>query len=206
VKALSPTESAISSIHRRKHNPHNSFLTEEETTDPGSRRYSTVQHFFFLVRRKLLGKPAFPLFFFFFLLNLTSTNTSMMRKKTNVFEKKSSGRVLLINFLEVVLMFKSSVVLSLLESVESVLKTDRLAVVSCVRICRKKIQNVSANRVNEAKKNILVDFSSRIWCNFWINRFRLNLAPFQQTQNSKQTQSHCRSQTNHKSGDTSSGA
>jgi hypothetical protein len=30
-------------------------------------------------------------------------------------------------------MFKSSVVLSLIESVESVLKTDRLAVVSCVR-------------------------------------------------------------------------
>jgi hypothetical protein len=49
-------------------------------------------------------------------------------------KKKSSGRVLLIHFLEVVLMFKSSVVLSLVESVESVLKTDRLAVVSCVRI------------------------------------------------------------------------
>jgi hypothetical protein len=32
-------------------------------------------------------------------------------------EKKSSGRVLLIHFLEVVLMFKSSVVLSLVESV-----------------------------------------------------------------------------------------
>ncbi len=48
--------------------------------------------------------------------------------------KKSSGRVLLIHFLEVVLMFKSSVVLSLVEIVESVLKTDRLAVVSCVRI------------------------------------------------------------------------
>ncbi len=47
-------------------------------------------------------------------------------------KKKSSGRVLLIHFLEVVLMFKSSVVLSLVESVESVLKTDRLAVVSCV--------------------------------------------------------------------------
>jgi hypothetical protein len=51
-----------------------------------------------------------------------------------LFVKKSSGRVLLIHFLEVVLMFKSSVVLSLVESVESVLKTDRLAVVSCVRI------------------------------------------------------------------------
>jgi hypothetical protein len=33
-------------------------------------------------------------------------------------QKKSSGRVLLIHFLEVVLMFKSSVVLSLVESVK----------------------------------------------------------------------------------------
>jgi hypothetical protein len=49
-------------------------------------------------------------------------------------KKKSSGRVLLIYFLEVVLMFKSSAALSLVKSVESVLKTDRLAVVSCVRI------------------------------------------------------------------------
>ncbi len=48
--------------------------------------------------------------------------------------KKSSGRVLLIYFLEVVLMFKSSAVPSLVKSIESVLKTDRLAVVSCVRI------------------------------------------------------------------------
>jgi hypothetical protein len=49
-------------------------------------------------------------------------------------EKISSERVLLIYFLEVVLVFKSSVVLSLVESVESVLKTDRLAVVCCGRI------------------------------------------------------------------------
>jgi hypothetical protein len=40
--------------------------------------------------------------------------------------EKSSGRVLLIYFLEVVLMFKSSVVLSLVKSVESVLKTDEI--------------------------------------------------------------------------------
>jgi hypothetical protein len=54
---------------------------------------------------------------------------------TNKKKKKSSGRGLLIYFLEVVAMFKSSVVLSLVKSVESVLKTDQLAVVvSCVRI------------------------------------------------------------------------
>jgi hypothetical protein len=49
-------------------------------------------------------------------------------------QKKSSGGVLLIHFLEVVHIFKFSVVLSLVKSVEYVLKTDRLAVVSCVRI------------------------------------------------------------------------
>jgi hypothetical protein len=56
-------------------------------------------------------------------------------KRSETETKKSSGRVLLIYFLEAVLMLKSSVVLSLVKSVESVLKTDRLAVVSCVRIC-----------------------------------------------------------------------
>jgi hypothetical protein len=61
-----------------------------------------------------------------------------LRATCNQQPKKSSGRVLLIHFFEVVLMFKSSVVLSLVESVESVLKTDRLAVVSYVRISRRK--------------------------------------------------------------------
>jgi hypothetical protein len=46
---------------------------------------------------------------------------------------KSSGRVLLIPFKEVVLVFKSSFVPFLVRAIESALKTDRLAVVSCVR-------------------------------------------------------------------------
>jgi hypothetical protein len=54
--------------------------------------------------------------------------------RTKKKKKQSSERVLLIHFLEVVLMFKSSVVLSLVRSIESVLKTDRLAVVSCVSV------------------------------------------------------------------------
>jgi hypothetical protein len=48
-------------------------------------------------------------------------------------KKKSSGRVLLIYFLEVVLVFESSFVLSLVEYIESLLKTD-LGVVPCVGI------------------------------------------------------------------------
>jgi hypothetical protein len=67
-------------------------------------------------------------------IHLCSTRKIRAKCMNVSIQKKSSGRVLLIHFLEVVLMFKSSVVLSLVESVESVLKTDRLAVVSCVRI------------------------------------------------------------------------
>ncbi len=51
------------------------------------------------------------------------------------------------NFLEVVLVYKSSVVLSVVKSVESVLKTDRLAVVSCVKNSWSK-----GNRKIEGKK------------------------------------------------------
>jgi hypothetical protein len=66
-------------------------------------------------------------------------------KKQNVFaqKKNSSGRVLLIYFLEAVLMFKSSVVLSLVKRVESVLKTDRLA---------KKESNVFAAKKKKKKE------------------------------------------------------
>jgi hypothetical protein len=50
-------------------------------------------------------------------------------------------------------MFKSSVVLSLVKSVESVLKTDRLAAVSCVRISLRKGLGRSIRRISLPVRN-----------------------------------------------------